>query len=334
VHYVFHDSPVWWLIGFVTVSSVLGAIVSPAWGSMMADLVPARLRGRYFSSRGRIIGFISLVTFFIAGLILQFYTDKNIFTGYSILFGGATLFRLLSLYFLSRQYEPKQAKEKEDSPGLIQLIKNLGSSNLGKFTLYVALIDLCTCISSPFFSVYMLRDLKFSYLHFVLVSSSGSVANLLFLTFWGRRADKAGNIKIVQLTSMLLPLVPILWLASTNVYYLMAANLFSGFVWSGYGLTAVNFLYDASKPEIRTKQIAIFNAVDMIACCVGALAGGYIAQHLPVFLGYQLRSLFTLSGVMRALVVIIFLRQIVEVRRVPEMNTWQVITGRSNSDKR
>ena len=334
VYYVFHDSPVWWLIGFVTVSSVLGAIVSPAWGSMMADLVPARLRGRYFSSRGRIIGFISLVTFFIAGLILQFYTDKNIFTGYSILFGGATLFRLLSLYFLSRQYEPKQAKEKEDSPGLIQLIKNLGSSNLGKFTLYVALIDLCTCISSPFFSVYMLRDLKFSYLHFVLVSSSGSVANLLFLTYWGRRADKAGNIKIVQLTSILLPFVPILWLASTNVYYLMAANLFSGFVWSGYGLTAVNFLYDASRPEIRTKQIAIFNAVDMIACCVGALTGGFIAPHLPVFLGHQLRSLFTLSGVMRALVVIIFLRQIVEVRRVPEMNTWQVITGRSDNDKR
>jgi MFS family permease len=333
VHYVFHDSPVWWLIGFVTISSVLGSLANPAWGSMMADLVPQRLRGRYFGSRGRIAGFITLVFFFIAGVILQYYNNKDIFTGYSILFGGATLFRLLSGYFLSRQYEPVEAEKKEDSPGLVQLIKTLGSSNLGKFTLYVALIDLCTCISSPFFSVYMLRDLHFSYLNFVLVSSCGTVANLLFLTFWGRRADKAGNIKIVRLTSLLLPVIPVLWLASTNVYYLMAANLYSGFVWSGYSLTAVNFVYDASKPEIRTRQIAIFNAVDLIACCGGALVGGYIAQHLPVLLGYQLRSLFTLSGVMRALVVILLLRQIVEVRRVPEMNTWQVITGRSNNDK-
>jgi len=329
VHYIFHDSPVWWLIGFVTISSVLGAVINPAWGSMMADLVPEQLRGRYFAFRGRITGFITLVFFFLAGVILQAFTDSDIFTGYAILFGGATFFRLLSLYFLSRQYEPAQAQEKADSPGLVQLIKGLGNSTLGKFTLYIALIDLCTNVSAPFFAVFMLRDLNFSYLQFVMVSSTGTIANLVFLPFWGSRADRAGNIRIIQITSILLPFVPLLWLVNTNAYYLMAANAFSGFVWSGYGLSAVNFVYDASLPEIRTKQIAVFNAVDMIACCIGALAGGYITPHLPVLLDYRLRTLFTLSGLLRAAVVILLLRRINEVRQVPRMTARELLIGRN-----
>jgi len=325
VHYLFPESPVWWLIGFVTLSSVLGAIANPPWGSMMADLVPERLRGRYFGSRGRITGFITLVFFFIAGVILDCYTDTDVFIGYSILFGGATFFRLLSLYFLSRQYEPVPVKEKEDSPGLIRLIKSTGSSHLGKFTVYIALIDFCTSVSAPFFAVFMLLDLHYSYLSFVAVNTATSVSSLLFLKYWGCRADKAGNLKIIQITSMLLPFIPLLWLVNTNVFYLMAANAFSGFVWSGYSLTAVNYVYDASRPEIRTKQIAIFNATDLFACCLGALVGGFLASRLPVFLGYQLRSLFTLSGVMRAAVVIVLLRRLTEVRHVSGISTLNLL---------
>jgi MFS family permease len=334
VHFIFHNSQVWWLIGFVTVSAVFGSLANPAWGSMMADLVPERLRGRYFGFRGRIAGFITLVFFFIAGGILQLFTGINIFTGYAILFGAAAAFRLLSFFFLSRQYEPAQPEKKEDSPSIIKLIKSLGSSNLGKFILYISLIDLCTNISGPFFTVFMLRDLHFSYVTFTIVNSSSVIANLLFLTYWGRRADMAGNIKVVRFTSMIIPLVPLLWLGSTNVFYLIAANIISQFGWSGLGLCAVNFAYDASKPEIRTEQLALFNATDMVACCLGALIGGYLAPHLPVLFGYQLRSLFIVSGVLRAVVVLLLLRQIVEVRRVPKITTWQLLTGRSGNTKR
>jgi len=180
----------------------------------------------------------------------------------------------------------------------------------------------------------LLRDLHYNYLSYVAINSASAISTLLFLTYWGRRADMAGNIKVVRLTTTIVPLVPLLWLASSNVYYLMAANVFSGFAWSGYGLAAVNFVYDASEPEIRTKRIAIFNATDLIACCAGALIGGYLAPHLPVFFGYQLRSLFTISGVLRALVVLLLLRQIAEVRRVPKMTTWQMLTGRFGNSRR
>jgi MFS family permease len=130
IPYIFHVSAVWWLIGFVTISTVLGAVCNPAWGSMMADLVPMQLRGRYFGYRGRIAETITLVFTFIAGGILSFFKG-SIFAGYALLFSGAVVFRLLSFFFLSRMYEPKQAVNKEKGPNLLEMIRKIGSSNLG-----------------------------------------------------------------------------------------------------------------------------------------------------------------------------------------------------------
>jgi MFS family permease len=316
IPFIIGSSQVWYLIAFITISTVFGALASPAWGSLMADLVPIRLRGRYFSSRGRIIGIITLVFSFIAGGILQLLT-KKLFIGFAILFGGATVFRLLSLYFLSRMYEPEPSDNGKNDRSLFHMVSHVGSSNLGRFTLFIALISFAANLASPFFSVYMLRDLGFDYLTYTIIISCASISSLLFLTYWGRRADLAGNMKVIKVTSCLLPIIPLLWLASRNVYYLIFAEIISGFAWSGFNLAVVNFVYDASEAQNRTKHIAVFNAITCLATFLGATIGGYLAPHLPALLGYQFRSLFTLSGLCRALVVVLLLRQLIEVRRVP-----------------
>lgn len=65
--FVFHSLQVWWLIGFVTIGAIFGSIPNPPWGSMMADLVPMHLRGKYFGLRGQIAGIITLIFSLIAG---------------------------------------------------------------------------------------------------------------------------------------------------------------------------------------------------------------------------------------------------------------------------
>ena len=331
VPYLFHFSAVWWLIGFVTVSVVLGAIANPAWGSMMADLVPERLRGKYFGFRGQVSGFITQVFSYGAAGILLLFTG-NIFVGYAILFGSATVFRLLSFTFISRQYEPKLPVTKEQGPSLLEIIKNVGSSNLGKFMIFFSLIDFCTMISGPFFTVFMFRDLHFNYLYYCIVSSASQLSVLVFLPFWGRRADKWGNLKVVRIATALIWLVPIFWVFSDNIVYLAFANIVSGFAWSGFSLSGVNFAYDASTPQERTKQLAVFGAMDGLACCIGAALGGFIAPHLPPLLGYPLRTLFVISGVLRGVVALLFLRQIKEVRNVSDITNWQLLTGQRNGN--
>ena len=331
VPYLFHFSPVWWLIGFVTISVTLGAISNPAWGSMMADLVPMRLRGRYFGFRGQVSGFITQVFAYAAAGILLLFTS-NIFMGYAILFGSATVFRLLSGTFISRQYEPQQLVSKQQGRSLLEIIKSVGSSNLGRFMIFFSLIDFCTMISGPFFAPFMFRDLHFNYLYYCIISSASQLSVLVFLPFWGRRADKWGNLKVVRIATALIWMVPIFWVFSDNIIYLACANVISGFAWSGFSLSGVNFAYDASLPQERTKQLAVFGAIDGLACCIGATLGGVVAPYLPPLLGYPLRTLFVMSGVLRGIVALIFLRQIKEVRNVTDISNWQLLTGRSNGD--
>lgn len=325
VPYIFKSEQVWWLLVFMTISGVAGAVANPAWGSMMADLVPTRLRGRYFGDRGMINVFTTLVFSFIASGILTAFEGTDIFTGFVVIFSAALGFRMLSMFFLSRQYEPAQKPANGDNPGMAALIKQVGTSSLGRFILYIVLIDFCVSISGPYFAVYMLDELNFSYISYTLVICASALANMIFLRYWGRRADSAGNLKIIKITSILMPIVPILWLGSTNVVYLMAANMFSGFVWAGYSLSSVNYVYDASEPSIRHKQLAVFNSLDGFAICIGFLIGGVIVDRLPVIFGYHFRSIFALSGILRGIVVLLLLHRLVEVRHVPAVSTWELM---------
>lgn len=319
---------VWWLIGVITVSTVLASMVNPAWGSMMADLVPQGLRGRYFGLRGKVCGLVAFVFFIIGGVVLHF-SASHILVGFSVIFAGAGLFRLVSWYLLSRMHEPPlQRRTTEQS--VFSIARTMGSSNLGRLTIYVSLMYLSVYMAAPFFAAYMLRDLGFNYITYVGITAAGTLANLLFLTFWGRRTDRAGNISVIKITSVLIPVVPMLWLAGHQVYYLVAVQIVSGFAWSGFTLGTTNFVYDASTPENRTRCIALFGAMNAAAMCLGPLVGGFLAPHLPPVGGYSLLTLFLVSGVLRGVVAATLLRRITEVRQVPRVGIIGLLLGERN----
>jgi MFS family permease len=294
---------------------------------MMADLVPERIRGRYFAGRGRIASFVTLIFSFAAGGILQLL-QPNVFLGFALLFGGAMLFRFMSLYFLARMYELPQVQVNGHHERLVDVVKGLSSTNLGRFTIFVALISFSANLAAPFFTVFMLRDLHFSYLTFVIITSVGALTALFFLRYWGKRADQGGNVTVIRITALLVPFIPLLWLVNRTPGYLAVAETFSSFAWAGFNLAATNFVYDAAPPEGRTKRIAVFNALNGTAICVGALAGGFMANRLPALFGYNLLSLFAISGVLRLVVVAAFLRSFSEVRHVNRVGVFSLLLGR------
>jgi MFS family permease len=327
VPFIFPEPKVLWVIIFVTLGSLLGNMANPAWGSMMADLVPPNVRGSYFSMRGRITGFVMLVASLLAGGILQIL-NHQVFIGFALLFGAAALFRFASLYYLSRQYDPPMVVQKTSHPGLWMIFREMSKSNLGNFNLYFSLMNFFTMISAPFFAVFMLRDLNFNYTYYMLIICTNALSNMLFQTFWGRRADRAGNLMVIRVTSFILPLLPLTYVFTSNIVILMCSEVISGCAWGGFNLTSLNFVFDSTQPATRTKQIALFNAIAGGFLFVGALIGGFIIPHLPPVNGYQLRTLFIISGALRALLVLVMLHMLKEVRNVPKVGFLQFITGR------
>ena len=84
-------------------------------------------------------------------------------------------------------------------------------TNFGRFVIYIFLFNFSVMIASPFFSVYMLEELKLSYLWFTIINLSQAVSIVIFMLVWGKFADKYGNKKLLTIGSVLVPILPLLW---------------------------------------------------------------------------------------------------------------------------
>jgi MFS family permease len=326
IPYLISNHQVWWLIALFSLCTLCGTLGNPAWGRLMSELVPSGMRGRYFGFRSQILGLTTLIFALIAGAVLNFFSGKAVL-GFSLLFGGAMVARFVSWHFLKKMYEPPLTAKRE-SFNLAAFFREAESSNLRQYMLLVAAMNFSVNLAAPFFAVYMLRELGFSYLTYMIVIATSALANSLSLTFWGKRADRFGNRRVLALTSCLIPLVPLLWAVSQHLYWLIPVQFLSGFAWGGFTLCSMNFVYDASPASQRTGCLSCFNALNGIALCLGAFIGGYLATHLPPFHNSSILTLFILSGVLRAIAAVVTLPTFKEIRHVRETSLAELIWGR------
>ena len=203
----------------------------------------------------------------------------------------------------------------------------LWSTNLGKFILLCALVNFTATMAGPFFSPYMLRDLRYSYITYTIMNSAAGLATIAFMTWWGKRMDRAGSIKVLKITALLVPFVPIGWALSRNFWWLIFVQAFSGFAWAGFQLSSSVFIYDGAPKENRTRHIALYNALIFLGVSLGSLTGGVLAPLLPPFMGSYFLSIFMVSGLARLVVVLFFLPRMKEVRSVPVVSAGEIMFG-------
>lgn len=319
-----HALPI--LIGCAILYFCGANLAAPQWGSLIGDLVPERRRGRYFGRRTRLCSITSFLALVFAGVALDLF-DRNAYTaaGYLLVFAVAAGARLVSVYHLWRMYDPPGHTAALESPFRVGLWRRLRGSSFARFSLFFAAMQFAVSISGPFFVVYMLRDLGFSYLEFTILTAASVLVQFLTLNRWGRISDAFGNRYILVITGLMIPILPALWLVSTNYVYLLLIQAFGGLAWAGFTLSAVNYLFDLIPSERRATQMALHNVLASIGVFCGALLGGYLGTHLPTSIDlfgthYEwfsaLYGVFLLSTVARLAVAAVFLRHLEEIRPV------------------
>ncbi len=304
---------IWALVGLAVVFRILASLIATVWGSLVSDYLPANKRGHYFGWRSQVTGFAGVGGIALAGLIL-FLLKQNVSAGFMIIFVLNASCRFVSAFLMAKMTDLPLEVKKESHFTFLMFLKRFKESNFVKFVLFVSAITFTTNLSAPYFSVWLLRDLKFNYIAFMCVHMAAVVAMLISFPIWGRHADVVGNAKILKTTSLLIPLVPLSWLISGNFFYLVAVELFAGFVWGGFNLCATNFIYDAVVPDKRVRCLSYFNLINGLALSLGALLGGFLAERLPPILGSTVLSLALLSGVTRVFAHCIFSDNFKEVR--------------------
>lgn len=311
-------------IAIVTLFTSFGAFVNPAWASLMADLVQEN-RGRYFGWRNKVLGFVAIASTFTAGFILHRAEKFNLLLGFAAIFILAFIFRVVSWHYLRKMHEPSLEHKEGDYFSILEFISRINTSNFVRFVFYVSLLKFAANIAAPFFAVLMIRDLKYDYLTYTAITLSATLATNFSIKRWGMYSDKVGNLKIIKLTGRLVSLTPLLWMINQNPVYLFAVQLFSGFAWAGFNLSASNFIYDATTPAKRTRCIAYFNVFNGVSLCFGALLGGYLAQELTSnYFGWGLMNILLISSVLR-FIVAFYPFHLKEVREVEKIRSHELL---------
>ncbi len=314
--WLFGHTAVWWFLALATVSLVVYQFPAPAWGSWLPQLVPAKKLGKFVARRGS----LNLVAAVAAALLIGRWLDlmhNHIYQAFMAVFLLALVLRVVCFLLFYWAYEPPLPGKPSPGTSALDFIKGLPSTNLGRFIGFTAALNFAASVAGPFFIVFMLRDLGFSYTKVVMLQVVSMVGFVIGYSLWGRLADRRGNVRVLRFATPLVGLFPLLYLVSRHYPVLMLAEFIGALGWSGFQLSSANFIYESSRPEDRSRSVAYFNASNGVGLFVGALLGGFVAPHLPALFSYSLLTLIGISGVLRLSTVAMLVLLVREVRRAP-----------------
>lgn len=315
------------LIMLVLLYHATSNLIQPQWRAWMGSLVPQKQRGSFFASRTRLTIATSLGMFLFGGLLLSF-SDRYeaAWIGFFFLFFISAIGRAFSCFFLWSMHDPHIVSgEQRSAPVLATLARireSMHDTTFRNYTFFFAGMQGAVAVSGPFFAVYMLEELHYTYLEYSINLMASIATQFFLLKYWGKVSDRHGNRLVMLLCSVLMPVIPLLWLFSDNYYWLLFAQMTSGLAWSGYNLTTANYLYDIRPHQTDFATYAAVQAgIAAVLVFVGSVFGGYLAHVapainalLPLPLGSALFIVFVMSCILRAAVLLWFIPRAEEPR--------------------
>jgi MFS family permease len=309
-------------------------LIQPQWRAWMGSVVPQKQRGVFFAARSRLTMGTSLLVFLGGGLCLSLSASLDlVWAGFFLLFLAAAVGRALSCFYLWKMHDPEPQPVIAETNVFFSTLHLFGESmhdpTFRNYTFFVAGMQGMVAISGPFFAVYMLNELDFTYFEYSINLMASIATQFTMLRFWGKMSDRHGNRLIMLLCSAIIPVIPFLWLLTPNYYFLLLAQLVSGVAWSGFNLTTANYLYDIRPHHSNFATYAAVQAgMTAVLVFIGAIAGGYLASVAPVLaslLPFSISSalfiVFFVSGIMRGLVLLWFIPRAEEpqIRTRPQL---------------
>jgi len=304
------------LLWFVNV--VPGMLLSFQRDNWLSNLIPRGTLGRYLGQRLAIKSAFYLGAFFTLGYILDKLGKDNL-AGFAVIFTIAIAVGLIDFIIFTFMGEKKgQApvslpKTETGTFGLHEYFGELKEKKLDTFILFTTFFYLTVGLSGPLYAVFMLNELHFSYLTYTLVISAEYLARVVSAPFWGRYADKAGNIKVLGIVSRIIPIVPISWLFCHNLGYLVVIQILSGTCWGAFDLGTQSYLYKVAPPQKKLRYIVYTRCLILLCTAMGGLLGAFCVNSIFPTFGSRILSIFWLSGISRAVVALYMMPRLVDL---------------------
>lgn len=307
-----------------------GLATGPAWNTWVATLIPKPIRATYFGKRSRIAQGAVLGGVVIGGMALQWGSGEGaVLRIFGVLFLAAGLARAFSAALLASQSEPNPLPEGHRVVSPREWINRLTGQADGRLLVYMLAVQIAVQVSGPFFTPFMLKQLHFSYVEYLLLVSVSFGAKMLVFPFVGSLARRLGPQTLLYAAGFgIIPLAG-LWVVSNSFPWLMCVQMLSGSMWAVYELCTFLLMFDHIEEKERTSVLTTFNLANAAAMVGGALIGGSILTALGAERDAYL-ILFGLSSGLR-LVSVIFLLRLRHVTFEPKPIAVRALGARPNT---
>ena len=257
-----------------------GMAAGAVWYTWIGRLVPAGVWARFFARRNRLTQAGQLAGMLAGGAVLQWAATRGVpLSGFVCLFTAALCFRAASVGFLFVQREPADIRAPDRTVSAFGLLGRLAKPE-GRLLMYMLSVQVTAQLAGPFFTPYLLGELKLEYLPYVVILATFFLAKVVTFPWLGRFAHRFGARRLLWIGGLgIIPLAAC-WLVSASVPYLIAVQAVAGIAWACYELGTFLLTLQIIPDRERTSILTLFNLVNAAAIVTGAATGGAVLRLL------------------------------------------------------
>ncbi len=306
------------LLGVAAVSSLLSIVGNCGWTVWMGELVPERLRGRYFGRRTALATTASMASVLLASVVVDAARAAGHEEGaLALLALVATLAGAATWALLLRQHAPSPPPRAHADVGLAAALGPLVDAAVRPLFVFQLVWNAALGLAAAFFTLYMLGPLGLGYSWVALHGLVSSTTRVLTAPAWGRAIDRHGARTVVAVASLALALAPLPWLLLTRarLWLLCLDPIFVGAFTAGHGLAMFDLPLRLTPRRGRAYHLAAFAMVGGLAFAAAAALGGAVGNRAGLGATTAMRALFVASAGGRALAALLALGVVDRRRR-------------------
>lgn len=264
-------------------------LVIVGWQDMIAKIIPADRRGRFFG----ITNFIGNSSGILGAIAVTFVLDRTVFPqGYVLGFAAAAVLILISWFFLSLTREPaiKSTKPRVSQLKYLRSLPEVMRKDRNFLRYLIAqIVFSLSGMATGFLIVYTAKNWNMPDSQaggYVIAMQVGqSITNL----FFGFLADRKGHKLSLEIALLLSVLSLVIAIIAPDPLWFYPVFFFRGAVLAGTFISGISIVMEFTGHENRATYIGLANTIPGVAGSIAPLIGGWLAGALS----YQLMFVFS-----------------------------------------
>ena len=268
-------------VGVVAASALLGVAGNNGWATWMGELVPSRLRGRYFGRRTALCTLAGTLGALGTGLLVDAAHKHGLDAhALSMLALLACALGVVSNGLMRRQID---ARVERSIPRWSQLVEPWRDPAMRRAVGFNLGWNAAVGLAATLFQVHMVRNLGLGMLAVSIYVAAYALARMLTAPLWGAAIDRVGCRPVIVLCAIGIALDPAIWLfaSPTTLWPLFVDVLVGGTLWAGLNQAVFQLPLRIAPRRGRAFHLAAFSASGGLAFALASAIGGVIAQTLP-----------------------------------------------------